>query len=113
MRIKNNPDIKVGKKLQSARMACGYTQEEVAEILNCSSRYIGQLETNKSFGSISLMIDLCNIYNITLNDIYADFINTENVTNNSSIIGYNALKDEYKQIIDNNIQYMNSLQNKK
>lgn len=113
MRIKNNPNLKVGKKLQKARLACGYTQEEVAEIINCSSRYIGQLETNKSFGSISLMIELCNIYNITLNDIYADFINIKNDSNNSSIIGYSALKDEYKQIIDNNIAFLNSLQNKK
>ena len=113
MRIKNNPNLKVGKQLQKARLACGYTQEEVAEIINCSSRYIGQLETNKSFGSISLMIELCNIYNITLNDIYADFINIKNDSNNYSIIGYSALKDEYKQIIDNNIAFLNSLQNKK
>lgn len=113
MRIMNNPNITVGKKLQNARIAAGYTQEQVAEILNCSSRYIGQLETNKSIGSISIIIELCNLYNITLNDLYADFLNSNSIENQSSIIGYKQLKEDYKLIIDNNIQFLNSLQNKK
>ena len=113
MRIANNPDIKVGKKLQVARIASGYTQEEVAELLNCSSRYIGQIETNKSCGSISFMIDLCNLYNITLNDVYSDYLTSNNIENQSSIIGYNQLKNDYRQIIDNNILFLNNLQNQK
>lgn len=113
MRIMNNPDIQVGNKLKSARIAAGYTQEQVAEILNCSSRYIGQLETNKSIGSISIIIELCNLYNITLNDLYGDFLKSKSIENQCSIIGYNQLKEEYKLIIDNNILFLNSLQNQK
>lgn len=33
-----NQEIKVGSKLQKARLANGYTQEQVAEIIGCSSR---------------------------------------------------------------------------
>lgn len=113
MRIMNNPDIQIGNKLKNARVAAGYTQEQVAEILNCSSRYIGQLETNKSIGSISIIIDLCNLYNITLNDLYADYLKSKSIENQSSIIGYKQLKEDYKLIIDNNILFLNSLQNKK
>lgn len=40
--------IQVGKKLKSARLSCGYTQEQVAELLGLASRYIGSLETSKS-----------------------------------------------------------------
>lgn len=114
MRHKNKNELKIGNKLKNARLACGYTQEQVAEKLNCASRYIGQLETNRSFGSISLLIDLCNLYGISLNDIYGDFLHISNKKTNdtSSIIGYSNLNDEYRSIIDNNIQFLNSLQNK-
>lgn len=113
MRIKNNPNIKIGNKLKQARVACGYTQEKVAEIINCSSRYIGQLETNISFGSISLIIELCNLYNTTLNDIYSDFIKADKLNDTETIFGYKQLSDEYKKIVDNNISFLNSLQNEK
>ena len=33
--------IKIGKKLQSIRKANGYTQERLAEKIECSTRYIG------------------------------------------------------------------------
>lgn len=40
MRLAKNQDLKVGDKLQKARIANGYTQERVAEIIGCSSRYV-------------------------------------------------------------------------
>lgn len=113
MRHKNNIDLNIGNKLKNARIASGLTQEEVAEKLNSSSRYLGQLETNRSFGSINLLIDLCNLYNITLNDLYSDYLKNPSKNGNSSIIGYNELNEEYRSIIDNNIQFLNNLQRHK
>lgn len=113
MRHKNNIDIKIGKKLKNARLISGYTQEQVAEKINCAPRYIGQLETNRTYGSISLLIALCNLYNVTLNDIYGEYIPIDKSKDESqySIIGYSQLKEEYRRIIDNNIQFLNTLQN--
>ena len=114
MRHKNN-EIKIGKKLKNARIACGYTQEQVAELLNCSNRYLGQLETNRSFGTISMLIDICNLYQISLDDLYSDYLDATNNRNgnSSSVIGYSRLSEENRAIIDNNIQFLNSLQNSK
>ena len=56
MRRKNKFNIEVGSILQNARIAKNLTQEEVAEKVDCSSRYIGQLETNRTLGSIDLII---------------------------------------------------------
>ena len=42
MRLSRNQEIKIGAKLQKARVSNGYTQEQVAEIIGCSSRYVGQ-----------------------------------------------------------------------
>ena len=104
-------NIEVGEKLKNARLAAGYTQEQVAEIIDCSSRYISQLETNRTLGSIDSILRLCNLYKITLNDIYSEYfefkINGKKDAQN--IIGYNALNNEYKSIVDNTIQYLNNL----
>ena len=105
-------NIKVGKNLKNARLASGYTQEQVAEIIDCSSRYISQLETNRTLGSIDSILKLCNLYKITLNDIYSDYFKFKfnEYKDTQNIIGYNALNDEYKSIVDNTIQYLNNLQ---
>lgn len=58
---------------------------------------------------------MCNLYGVSLNDIYDDYLKfdfnelTKNIPN---IIGYYQLNDEYKSIVDNNIQFLNKLQNK-
>ena len=117
MRRKNKFNIEVGSILQNARIAKNLTQEEVAEKVDCSSRYIGQLETNRTLGSIDLIIELCNLYEISLNDIYGIYLKAINSSASKdkcpNIVGYNELSSEYRSIIDNNISFLNTLQNKK
>lgn len=113
MRLAKNQEIKIGEKLQKARISNGYTQEQVAEIIGCSSRYLGQLETDATSGSISIIINLCKLYNISLNDLYGEFIDiTMDLSNHLSFSGYISLNSEYKSIVDNTINYLNKLQNK-
>ena len=104
-------NIEVGEKLKNARLVAGYTQEQVAEIIDCSSRYISQLETNRTLGSIDSILKLCNLYKISLNDIYSDYFEFKfnEYKDTQNIIGYNALNNEYKSIVDNTIQYLNNL----
>lgn len=107
-------DIKVGNILKNARIAAGLTQEQVAEKLDCSNRYIGQLETNRTIGSIDLIIELCNLYGVSLNDIYGDYLKfdfKEISQNFPGIVGYHQLNNEYRSIVDNTISYLNKLQN--
>ncbi len=114
MRLAKNKDLKIGKKLKEARISNGYTQEQVAEIADCSSRYIAQLETDATSGSISLLIKLCKLYHITLNDLYGEYLDIGiDLSNNISFSGYIGLNSEYKSIIDNSINYLNKLQNNK
>ena len=117
MRRKNKFNIEVGSILQNARIAKNLTQEEVAEKVDCSSRYIDQLETNRTLGSIDLIVELCNLYEISLNDIYGIYLKAINLSASKdkcpNIVGYNELSSEYRSIIDNNISFLNTLQNKK
>lgn len=116
MRRKNKLNIEIGSKLQNARLAKGFTQEEVAEKVDCSSRYLGQLETNRTQGSIDLIIELCNLYGITLNDLYSSYLNFDYSNADDklpNIIGYDKLNSEYRAIIDNTINFLNTMQNQK
>lgn len=40
--------VKVGENLQQIRKSHGYTQEKLAEEIGCSSRYISDIEKNRS-----------------------------------------------------------------
>ena len=51
---------------------------------------------------------------ITLNDLYGEYMDVDtDLSENISFCGYINLNDEYKSIIDNNINYLNQLQNNK
>ncbi len=69
----------IGKKIKLARARNNYTQEQLAEKLQLSTRYISQLERGISFGSVTTLVNLCN----TL-EIDADFLFQELVDGNFS-----------------------------
>lgn len=59
-------------------------------------------------------MNLCKLYHITLNDLYGEYMDVDtDLSENISFCGYINLSDEYKSIIDNNINYLNQLQNNK
>lgn len=109
---RKNEELKIGEKLKNARLSCGFTQEDVCDKLGYAPRYISQLENNESAGSIFLIIDLCNLYGITLDFLYADYLKVNSSFEDiSSISGYFKLNDEHKSIIENNITFLNKLEN--
>ena len=110
---KSNKDINIGEKLRKARTASGYTQEQTSEEIECAPRYIGQLETNRTKGSPAVIIDLCNLYGVSMDYVYSDYLKTHSDINSDVILGYNNLNEEHRQMIDHAIAYLNSLQNKK
>ena len=69
-----NKKLTYGEKLKMARLSLGLTQEKVSEYLGLAPRYISDIERNKTKGSITTLIKLCNIYNITPNDLLSDYI---------------------------------------
>lgn len=71
---KSEQNVNYGQKLKKAREALGLTQEKVAEYLGLGPRYISDIERNKTKGSIDTLIKLCNIYNITPNDLLSEYI---------------------------------------
>lgn len=73
-----NEKIKLGEIYKKIRHSKGFTQDFVAEKLDLSSRYVSDLERNKSLGSISTLIDLCNLYKVTSTIILKDYLDIKN-----------------------------------
>ena len=68
--------IKIGRFIATRRKEVGLTQLELAEKLNISDRAISKWETGKSLPDASIMVELCEILGIGINELfYGEMIN--------------------------------------
>ena len=92
----------IGKKIKLARIKAGYTQEELAEKLSLSTRYISQIERGISFGTASTIISICRALYITSDFLFGDLINPNDFSNAFDISfakNYIKLNEENKEVL--------------
>lgn len=96
----------IGETLKSHRIKNGYTQEQVAELMDLAPKYISQIERGISAGTIETLIRFCNLYNITSDAILYPLLDS---SIKSSNVKYNndfkklSLRDQ--KAIEQLIQY--------
>ncbi len=61
--------IKIGKFIAECRKKTNLTQMQLAEKLNITDRAISKWETGKSLPDSSIMLELCDILGISVNDL--------------------------------------------
>lgn len=61
--------MEIGQKFKEARVQSGFTQEDVAEKINVSRQTISNWENEKSYPDIISVIELSNLYSISLDDL--------------------------------------------
>ena len=61
--------IKIGRFIAERRKDAGLTQAQLAERLNITDRAISKWETGRSLPDSALMLDLCDILGITVNEL--------------------------------------------
>lgn len=61
--------IKIGKFIAERRKSLGLTQMQLAEKLNITDRAISKWECGRSMPDSSIMLELCAILDITVNDL--------------------------------------------
>ena len=106
--MKKPGKVKIGKNLQKLRRSHGYTQERLAEAIDCSARYISDIEQDKSKPSYENLIKICNVFKIGLNDIFSEYLNiTENKALQYSLSGFETLEQNNKATIEHLIMYFN------
>ncbi len=101
MKLENKKSqIRIGELLRRTRKSLGYTQEEVAEMLDLASRYISDIERDKTKGSVDTLVKLCNIYHITPTYVLQDYLElTEDYKIDPNIIGFYELSEHDQQVI--------------
>ena len=94
----------IGKKIKLARAKAEYTQEELAEKLSLSPRYISQLERGIAFGSATTIINVCKALNINSDFLFNDLIDNKtpmltNIADDKFLQDYLKLNDYNKNVI--------------
>ncbi len=106
--MRKSSTIKIGEVLQTLRKSNGYTQEKMAEEIEVSTRYIGDIEQDRAKPSYEILIKICNLYNISLDQIFSKYLKVrENKTLEYGLCGYENLSKEDKMTIEYLINYFN------
>lgn len=105
--VEKNLRKSIGKKIKLARTKAEYTQEELAEKLSLSARYVSQLERGIAFGSATTITNICKALNITSDFLFKDLIQNDSPIVNDLVdqtFLENYLKlDNYNKMIVNAI----------
>ncbi len=72
----------ISKRLKAARKEAGYSQEQIAEILNTSRSNISKYENGKLEPSMQTLKQLCIIYRVSADYILGIEIKPENIKYN-------------------------------
>ena len=93
--------IKIGKNIQDLRKSFGYTQEKLAEKIEVSVRYISDIEQDRAKPSYEVLIQICNLFKISLDQMFSKYLNiTNNKTLEYKLAGYDKLSEENKKTIE-------------
>lgn len=60
---------KIGRFIAECRKEKGLTQSQLAEMLNITDKAVSKWETGKGLPDVSIMIELCNILGINVNEL--------------------------------------------
>lgn len=71
--------VKIGKFIAERRKAEGFTQMQLAEKLYITDRAVSKWECGRALPDSSIMLDLCAILKISVNDLLSgEFVSTDN-----------------------------------
>ena len=81
-------DKSIGARLRYFRSNAGYTQEQLAELVNCEISTIGHCENGKSRISLTMLSKIAEVLNI---ELYKFFTTRETETDTKTIESITAL----------------------
>ena len=100
--IKNDDILKViGKRIQDARGKKGFTQDYVAEQIDKSIDIYRSIENGRSVGSVATLLNVCNVLDITMDDIFYDLLNKKDVIlDNKLYRDFQSLDMKDKELVE-------------
>ena len=86
---------KIGKFIAECRKNSGLTQMQLAEKLNITDRAVSKWENGKALPDSAIMLQLCQILNITVNDLLTgEIVSMENYDKQTEKILLDAVKQK-------------------
>lgn len=85
--------IAIGKRIQNRRKQLGYTQEQLAEMMNVSVQMVSNLERGNKAIRIDNLINISQIMNISTDYILTGKQNQQDISNLSEQISSLSPKD--------------------
>ena len=64
--------LRINERLRELRVKSGYTQSQIAKILNIDRSTYSYYEIGKTMPDISVLITLAKVFNIPINELLAD-----------------------------------------
>ncbi|MCI8411125.1 MAG: helix-turn-helix transcriptional regulator [Clostridia bacterium] len=107
----------IGRKIKLARSKSDYTQEQLAEKLSLSTRYISQLERGIAFGSATTITNICKALNINSDFLFNDLIQNDSpvlndIVDDKFLEDYLKLNDYNKLVVSSLASELVKLQDK-
>lgn len=107
---KSDIDTVFGKVLRNYRIKFGFTQEQIAEKLGISVKYISRIENGNNGIKTQTLINYMNILGITPNTLYKEFIINDDIKKNIELLEkLENLPEEKKNFISSIIDLLNNL----
>ena len=88
--------LKIGKFIAERRKMNGLTQMQLSEKLNITDRAISKWENGKSLPDSSIMLELCEVLGITVNDLLSGEVVTMNDYKDSEKLLLEMVKEKEK-----------------
>ena len=98
--------IKIGKFIAERRKQAGLTQMQLAEKLNITDRAISKWETGRALPDSSIMLELCDVLGITVNELLSG---EELIMENKNEKNEQLLLDMAKELEKKNKTIWNSM----
>lgn len=113
--------VNLGRRIQEARLLRNITQDQIAEQCGVTPKHISAIERGTSPGSVVLLLNICNILDITPNTLFIDAFNKDNeakdniipIEKHSVFLKYSKLTESNKNFIDSAITHLFDEQTRK
>lgn len=97
----------IGNKIQEARKNKNYTQEYVAEEIDKSVDILRSIENGRSIGSVETLLNICNVLEITMDDIFYELLDKKDVILDKKLYeSFQGLNMKEKELIDMLINHL-------
>jgi len=104
--------IALGKRIRKARKTRAYTQEKLGELLGYSANHISHIERATTKMSIDCAVDLANVLEVSLDELFQDSIKFSTETKSEDDVWEHCSVVEKRFVIEVLQSYRNNFQAK-